>query len=123
MTDPTKCPCPDAHCTGKTGSLSPAMQSLVEALNTSGDEITSGLRCPAHNAAVGGEPNSKHLTGEALDVLPAPGDPIVELVVYLLNHGTFRIITYGPADRHVHVQVDSDSRIYVKRGTDYIRAA
>lgn len=29
--------------------------------------ITSGFRCPAHNAAVGGKPDSAHLRGEAAD--------------------------------------------------------
>jgi len=31
--------------------------------------VTSGLRCPSWNAYVGGSPTSKHITGEALDVL------------------------------------------------------
>lgn len=30
--------------------------------------ITSGLRCPAHNKAVGGGQNSQHLTGSAADL-------------------------------------------------------
>lgn len=30
--------------------------------------VASGYRCPAHNAAVGGAPGSKHLTGEAADI-------------------------------------------------------
>ena len=29
--------------------------------------INSGTRCPVHNAAVGGRPNSAHLSGEAAD--------------------------------------------------------
>lgn len=31
--------------------------------------ITSGTRCPAYNEIVGGAPASKHLTGEAADVV------------------------------------------------------
>lgn len=31
--------------------------------------ITSGCRCPAHNAAVGGSANSQHLLGRAADIV------------------------------------------------------
>lgn len=31
--------------------------------------ITSGYRCQAHNQAVGGKPQSRHIGGEALDVV------------------------------------------------------
>lgn len=31
--------------------------------------ITSGFRCPKHNAKVGGKPNSAHLAGLAADIL------------------------------------------------------
>ena len=31
--------------------------------------ITSGTRCPEHNADVGGVPGSKHVSGEAADIV------------------------------------------------------
>ena len=34
--------------------------------------ISSGYRCPALNQAVGGVPNSQHLTGEAADIILPP---------------------------------------------------
>jgi uncharacterized protein YcbK (DUF882 family) len=42
----------------------------VDALNLEYDGlvVTSGHRCAEHNAAVGGVPGSKHLTGEAVDI-------------------------------------------------------
>lgn len=38
-----------------------------------GWRVTSGYRTPAHNAAIGGARKSQHLTGEALDIVPAAG--------------------------------------------------
>lgn len=32
--------------------------------------VTSGFRCPDHNAAVGGEPDSHHMKGMAMDFYP-----------------------------------------------------
>ena len=43
--------------------------------------ISSGYRCPALNKAVGGVPNSQHLTGEAADiVLPKLADAFYWLI-------------------------------------------
>src|SRR5512139_1500616 len=35
-----------------------------------GVQLTSGKRTPEHNRAVGGVPNSYHLSGDALDLIP-----------------------------------------------------
>ena len=46
-----------------------AVLELVRARFGAPVRITSGTRCKAHNAKVGGSPNSKHLTGEAADIV------------------------------------------------------
>lgn len=43
------------------------LQQLREDLNAS-IKITSGYRCPAHNAAIGGAKNSQHKKGNATDI-------------------------------------------------------
>ncbi len=44
--------------------------------------ITSATRCTFHNDAVGGEPNSHHLTGIALDVKTTGMDPY-DVYIYM----------------------------------------
>lgn len=38
-------------------------------------EITSGCRCPLHNALVSGAPNSQHLLGKAADIIVYDNKP------------------------------------------------
>ena len=57
------------HC-GEIIPISPDLLDYLESIREfSGFPIiiTSGYRCPDHNAAVGGAPGSAHLTGEAAD--------------------------------------------------------
>lgn len=67
----TACKC-GKYCDGYPHEMQPlTMQIIDRARRHFGKpiEIISGLRCPQHNAAVGGVANSQHMFGEALDVL------------------------------------------------------
>jgi uncharacterized protein YcbK (DUF882 family) len=62
------------HC----GQTKTPPKTLIDALEKArslhyphGLPIVSGYRCPAHNAAVKGKPNSRHLAGDAADIPPA----------------------------------------------------
>ena len=46
--------------------------------------INSGCRCPIHNKAVGGEPNSEHMKGTAADI-SMTGMPTIKIKQYLDN--------------------------------------
>jgi uncharacterized protein YcbK (DUF882 family) len=61
------------HC-GELGHDTDAME-LLEVLRKLINKpmyITSGYRCPAHNAMVGGAPLSLHKTGQAFDIALTP---------------------------------------------------
>jgi hypothetical protein len=67
-----------------------------------GERITSTLRTPARNKAVGGVPNSYHLTGQARDSVPPPGMSMADYHAQLkrLNPG-MDVINEGD---HVHIE-------------------
>lgn len=51
------------------------LQKLRENLGAS-IKINSAYRCPAHNKAVGGEPNSMHMKGHATDIVVTGMTPL-----------------------------------------------
>ena len=69
--------------------------------------ITSGCRCSAHNAHVGGSPTSSHLvrddTNFAADILVKNSADRMKLVKCLLGAGFRRI---GPAKGFIHIDID-----------------
>ena len=64
--------------------------------------ILSSFRCPAHNAAVGGEPDSAHLCGLAADIACAYDDERYLLVKSLVENFFFRI---GIKNGAVHADI------------------
>lgn len=64
--------------------------------------VSSFIRTRAHNAAVGGVPNSQHLLGTAIDLVPNDGD-LEGLAMYAQQLGAFGYVT-NEGD-HVHLQL------------------
>jgi uncharacterized protein YcbK (DUF882 family) len=61
-----ECPC----C--QTVKLEPYLINCIQAIRYTLNTkiiISSGYRCSAHNQFVGGVPDSKHLTGQAIDII------------------------------------------------------
>lgn len=66
--------------------------------------VSSGLRCAAHNAAVGGVANSRHLTGRAMD-FSISGVSGQELLGYVQSLGVHYAYQIG-GGAYVHMDVD-----------------
>ena len=64
--------------------------------------ITSGIRCPEHNHAVGGVPGSEHETGEGADLACPNSSSRWQLIQAALKAG-FRRIGVGKTFLHVGV--------------------
>ena len=56
--------------------------------------VTSGYRCPALNAAVGGKPTSQHLRGEAADLQVQGVRNLKRLYKVIKSHGIFDQLLY-----------------------------
>lgn len=56
--------------------LSAKLEQLRTLAGGAAVHITSGYRCPAHNAAVGGSPRSQHTLGKAADIQIAGVSPL-----------------------------------------------
>jgi uncharacterized protein YcbK (DUF882 family) len=68
--------------------------------------INSGLRTQAHNATVGGKPNSAHLRGLAADIKTAGLSEAIRLAIFAAQHGWLRI-GVDQQGRFVHLDADA----------------
>jgi len=73
-------------------------------------------RTAEDNARVGGVANSHHLTGTAMDLLPAPGQTRADLIQSLQAIPGIKIIDEGPGAKnstgpHVHVQWSAPAQV------------
>ncbi len=104
------------HC-GQEPGIDVRLQNVLDAIRERvGGPVylTSAYRCPAHNAAVGGVPNSYHTQGIAADVLVPDGMTVDELAQIAEECGADGIGRYY-GQGFVHV----DTRGYAARWDEY----
>jgi zinc D-Ala-D-Ala carboxypeptidase len=81
--------------------------------------ISSGFRCPALNAAVGGVPGSQHVIGQAADILvPGYGDPLrvaqfikESTLLYdqcIYEYDSWTHVSWSPTPRRMDLTIDAN---------------
>ena len=66
--------------------------------------VSSGVRCPQHNANVGGVQNSRHLTGKAMDFCVS-GQKAAQLLEYVWKQPEIRY-AYDIDGTYIHMDVE-----------------
>lgn len=101
-----QCPCPQcAADSSRRIPPSPRLIHAVEYIESLGglQVITSGVRCIDHNHDVGGTLDSKHLSGEAADLLTPDSQDVYKTVKAAMGVDCVSMIEVCP--HHVHIDV------------------
>lgn len=86
-----------------------ALEELRALCGSKPVHITSGYRCPAHNATIGGAARSKHMLGEAADIQVRGVSPRRVVAAAEQVEG-FRLGGIGKYQRFTHVDVGTTQR-------------
>lgn len=102
-TDPRLFFCPHCHAEG-------IKQGLVDKLNVARGlygkpmRVSSGIRCPVHNAAVGGVQSSAHVDGNAADIFCYDGFDRFKMIKAFYDAGFIRV---GISESFIHVDIST----------------
>jgi uncharacterized protein YcbK (DUF882 family) len=76
--------------------------------------VHSAVRCEDANRAVGGKPNSQHITGKAADI-SARGIKIFDLLLLAHEVDAFHYGGIGIYDQHIHVDIRENQARWTMR--------
>ena len=86
--------------------LSQNARIMAQIADVFGARITSGKRSPEENARVGGSPNSKHLTGDAIDLGRDAPPAVVSILGTIAARGGLHVKGTAP---HYHFEADENT--------------
>ena len=104
--DEFKCQCGGRYCNGYPAEPSQILLKCADQVREyfgASVNVTSGLRCPTHNANEGGVYNSRHVTGKAMDFY-VTGKTANQVLVFVNTLPNIRY-AYAINDRCVHMDV------------------
>lgn len=99
--------CRCGRCGGFPAEPEAALLRIAEEVRTHFDApaiVSSGVRCPAHNAAVGGVVGSRHLAGKAMD-FRVEGKTAPEVLEYVQKQPGIRY-AYAIDSNFIHMDVE-----------------
>lgn len=102
-----RCKCGGKYCNGFPAEPQEGMVRALDAVRAHfGKAIipSSGVRCPTHNANVGGVSNSRHLSGKAVD-FAVPGLSADMVLSYVQNRNGIRY-AYAIDASYVHMDIE-----------------
>ena len=101
-----RCKCGGTYCNGFPAE---PQEEMVRAVDSVRDHFgrafspNSGVRCPTHNANVGGVANSRHLKGRAVD-FGVPGKTAAQVLAYVQTLPDIRYC-YAIDEDNVHMDI------------------
>ena len=102
-----KCKCGGKHCGGFPAEPDKRLVAVADRVREhfgKAVNVNSGVRCEAHNKAVGGVSNSRHLSGKAMD-FKISGKTAAEILEYVKQQPEIRY-AYAINSRSVHMDVN-----------------
>lgn len=104
--DEFKCKCGGKYCNGFPAEPNKVLITVADRVRAHFGKpmtVNSGVRCEAHNAAVGGVANSRHKLGKAMD-FKISGKPADEILAFVKQQPEIRY-AYAINSKSVHMDV------------------
>lgn len=101
-----KCKCGNIYCNGFPVEPEEKLVTVADRVREHFGRtatVSSGLRCPRHNANVGGVSNSRHLTGKAMDFCIS-GKTAAQVLAYVNKQPEIRY-AYAIDNTFVHMDI------------------